>query len=324
MGDSGRRVPADRLQHRTDALDNGYRGTRGDRVHAYRAVVAVLGVVLRRALLPAGGVAGVGRCGRGGGVLPVLPRARGPGTGAAGVLDRGRHLRAVRGYPALRQAHRAHAGAAQLGAGGRDHRRLPDSCRDLRLTRHLGGRGGGTRRLRHRGRLLPLHPAGRRLVPDRGLRGVLGRRRRDQPDPLQLGPRQGLWNGRTGRLHSGRGGRNAQTACPDRLHLRPDPRRHGTMEGLVAHRACRPVGRLLHRRDARDGPPGGALRHLHRGRYRHPRPFGRGGPGQRNGDPGRRHIRRGHRAHGRVGALWGSRSWACGCSSRLSWTSSTG
>ena len=207
LGDAGRGLPADRFQHGTDALDNGHGGTRRDGVHAHGSVGAVLGVVLRAALLPAGRVARLGGCGRGRDLLPHLPRSRGSGARHAGLPDRRRHLRRVRGDPAVRQADRAHPGASQLGAGGGDPGRFPDSGRDLRVARHVGVRGRGADRLRPRGRVVPLHSRRGGLAPDRGVRRVLGGGRRDQPHALQLGARQGLWNGWKGRIHPGRGRR---------------------------------------------------------------------------------------------------------------------
>ena len=56
------------------------------------------------------------------------------------------------GNPALREADRTHARAAELGAGVRDHRRVPDPGGHLRGAGHLGLCCGGARRLRHRHR----------------------------------------------------------------------------------------------------------------------------------------------------------------------------
>ena len=138
VGDAGRGVPADGLQHGTHALDAGHRRTGGDGVHADAAVGTLLGLVLRHPLLPAGWVAGVGRRRGRGDLLPDLPGAGGARARAAALLDRRGHLRGLRGHPALRQTHRAHAGTPELGARGGDHRRFPDPGAGLRVGRYVG------------------------------------------------------------------------------------------------------------------------------------------------------------------------------------------
>ena len=74
LGDSRRGVPSDRLQHGNHALDHRHGGTGRDGVHADRAVGAVLGVVLRLALLPAGRVARLGGRGRAGAIFFLIFR----------------------------------------------------------------------------------------------------------------------------------------------------------------------------------------------------------------------------------------------------------
>ena len=150
MGDAGRGVLPDRLQHRAHALHGGHRRAGGDGLHAHAARQDLLGLVLRGAVFPADRLARVGghrgRCD----FLPVRGPAGSAACGRDGHLpDRHRHLSRLRRSAADRQAHRAHAGGAQLGAGGLHPRQLPGARNHLRPRRHVVLRAGGFHGLRY-------------------------------------------------------------------------------------------------------------------------------------------------------------------------------
>ena len=114
VGRRSRGLLPDHLQYRGDALRPRDRRAGVHRLHAHAAVGDVLGVVLRRALLPAGGLAGVGRHCRGRSLLSVRGAPAGRGRRRNRLPHRRRDLSALRRDPARRPTDRAHARDSQL------------------------------------------------------------------------------------------------------------------------------------------------------------------------------------------------------------------
>ena len=116
------------LQHRGDALHARDRRAGVHRLHAHAAVAHALGVVLRRCSTSC-------RCGwpawaatAAGAIFFLFAgRLAGPADADDGLPDRRRDVPALRRAAARRPTHRAHARAAQLGAGRGDPRRA-SSC----------------------------------------------------------------------------------------------------------------------------------------------------------------------------------------------------
>ena len=111
-------VPADDLQHRADALHAGDRRAGVHRLHAHAPVVHAVGVGLRDAVLPADRLAGVGRQRGRRHLLSVRAAAARPGRrGRRSTSSASATFLACVGDALGRAADRAHARAAQLGAG---------------------------------------------------------------------------------------------------------------------------------------------------------------------------------------------------------------
>ena len=219
LGHDGGRVLPDGLQHRADALHARHRRAGVHRLHADAAACRRVGLVLCRPLLPAGGVARLGRRGVGRDLLPVHRTDGRRGRRQCRVSDRRLHVPAVRGAAAARTADRANAGAAQLGHGRLHAGRAARPVAVAGSARDVGGRVCGTGRIRHLAARLRLPAGGRRLLPACGLRRLLRVRRDDEHHAVQLGARQGLRDGAARRLHSGRGRRTEDSAGRDRVHL---------------------------------------------------------------------------------------------------------
>ena len=90
---------------------------------------------------------------------------------------------------------------------------------------------------------------------------LLGRRRHGEHRAVELGARQGIRDGTARRIHSGRCRWTQSQARAHGVHFHARRRQHAPMERLVADCERGPVGSVLHRRSARHGSAGRAVRH---------------------------------------------------------------
>ena len=247
LGDGGRGLPPDHLQHRSDALHAGDRRAGVHGLHAHAAVVDRSG---RGSTSPCTSCRSAGRrwppprparssfCSRGG--------SPGPTDADVDLLHRRRHFPGVRGA-ARRAAHRAHARDRSTGCWSSCIlERLSGPGAALRARRTWLGGGRRARRVRsaHAAVRLPL-PAGTdffllgALVAYSGAGGVtnitLSNWARDK----------GYGMGEARRLHPRRDRRREGAPRAHRLHLRARRRGDAPMARVVADRPRRSVGRVL-------------------------------------------------------------------------------
>ena len=186
----------------------------------------------------------------------------------------------VRGHPLGRQADRADARAAELGAGRGHPGRLPVRWPLAFVPgAHLAGRRApdSAASTWNCGRF-DFFPAGADSRPAGRARRVLRVRRRGQPHAVELGEGQGLRHGGARRLHSRRHRRSQGEPRPHRLHLRrPMPRRCSRWRGWWRLVRVDQWGVFCVRRHSRHAAPGAPLRDVPAARKQHP------GPGDQRG-----------------------------------------
>ncbi len=251
VGHGGRGLPPDHVQHRADALHAGDGRAGVHRLHAHAPVVDVLGVVLRGRSIScrSGWPAWAGDRGR----RDLLP-VRASGSPVAGrcrrrLLHRRRDVPLRASRAARRATHRAHARDPQLGAGRVHPRQLPraracSSCRPATWV----ARRRRLRRLRHgaRARSISCRPASTsscsaRSSPTPGAAACTTSRCR-----TGRATRATAWAQRAGYIPAAVGGQKVNLAHTGFMFT-PDAEAMRALARLVAHRARRSVGRVLHR-----------------------------------------------------------------------------